>query len=166
MARPPRFERGLSDFKGRRVNQLHYGRIWRFRGGAEGLASFFSTSPPRNLMCSLRPRNGDNIAVPYPTFRSAKASFSFTACGASSLADGAFPSRHTREGRDCGKSETHHVMPYLHENPNRRLGGKRRDRTALPVPRTGVQTITLRSPNWLSHLSSHQPFEVAAVQAP
>lgn len=57
-----------SFFKGRRVNQLHYGRIWRFRDGAEGLASFFSTSPPRNLMCCLCPRNRDRVALPYPTF--------------------------------------------------------------------------------------------------
>ena len=123
MARPPRFERGLSDFKGRRVNQLHYGRVWRLRGGAEGLASFFSTSPPRNLMCCLCPRNRNIVALPYPTFGSAISLILFHCLWVKQLSRWRFSfSTSPKGGRDCSKSEVHHVMPYLHENPNRRLG--------------------------------------------
>lgn len=46
----------------------------------------------------------------------------------------------------------------------RRLGGKRRNRTALPVPKTGVQNhYTSFSIWWLGYLSSHQPFELKNI---
>ena len=60
--------------------------------------------------------------------------------------------------------------PYLkgepqHEHlPHHTAGGKRRNRTALPVPKTGVQNhYTSFSIWWLGCLSSHQPFELKNI---
>lgn len=73
-------------------------------------------------MCCLCSRNRDIVALPYPTFGSAISFILFHCLWVKQFSRWRFSLPKSKRRSGFGKSEIHHVMSYLHENPNRWLG--------------------------------------------